>query len=133
MTDLIFYGTKVREARTKLKIKQGVFAEGLGISSNYLSTIETQKQPPTLKLIDALIKTYNVSPYWFFLNRGEMIMKDQDVIEEGQADLVEILKAQIKRFEKQEKFYQERIVNLEDQVAELIKLIPPAKRIKIQT
>jgi len=50
----------------------------LGIPVTTISTIENDRQLPTLAIIISLIDIFNISPLWLLKGEGEMYIKDKD-------------------------------------------------------
>jgi transcriptional regulator with XRE-family HTH domain len=69
----------IREA---LGLKQGIFAQTLGIPQTTLSTIEHGKSPLQERYIKLICLTFNVSENWLRTGEGEMFMPDSSKFEE---------------------------------------------------
>lgn len=57
----------LRLTREFHRMKQGDLAKKLGISTSYLSEIESGKKPASLELLDQYSKVFNVPPSTFLL------------------------------------------------------------------
>lgn len=65
--DYIRLGKRIAQRRKQLKLKQNVLAEMLGISNNYLSSIECGKEHPSLEIIVNICNTLQVTPDYLLL------------------------------------------------------------------
>jgi transcriptional regulator with XRE-family HTH domain len=65
--------------RNALGIKQGVFAQTLGVPQTTLSTIEHGKSPLQERYIKLICFTFNVSETWLRTGEGEMFNKVKEI------------------------------------------------------
>ena len=65
--DYIRLGKRIAQRRKQLNLKQNVLAEMLGISNNYLSSIECGKEHPSLEIIVNICNTLQVTPDYLLL------------------------------------------------------------------
>lgn len=65
--DYIQLGRRVAQRRKQLKLKQNVLAEILGISNNYLSSIECGKEKPSLEIIVKICNSLQVTPDYLLM------------------------------------------------------------------
>ena len=64
---------RIKIFRDKLNLTQKDLSQQLGMKITSISTIEVEKQLPTIPFIIGLYKTYKVSPIWLLTGEGEMI------------------------------------------------------------
>jgi transcriptional regulator with XRE-family HTH domain len=64
--------------RKRLGLKQENLARQLGISITTISTIENERQLPTIPIIIGMINSYRISPIWLLKGDGEMFIKDKE-------------------------------------------------------
>ncbi len=81
--DYVKIGFRIAQRRRELNLKQRELAEAIGISSKYLSNIETGKRHANLELIAVLCDALNATPDYFLLGN---IKKDVE------SDIVDNLK-----------------------------------------
>ena len=60
-------GKRIAQRRKQLNLKQNVLAEMLGISNNYLSSIECGKERPSLEIIVNICNKLQVTPDYLLL------------------------------------------------------------------
>ena len=75
-------GKKLRIIRTIKGIKQNVLAEKIGVTNIYLSSIENDKNEPSLSFIENVSKILNVPLTFFFMeeNIGALDKKNREII-----------------------------------------------------
>jgi len=66
---------RIKQARTKLGVKQKDVAERLGITQSHLSGVENGSTPTSNLLINAFCSIYNVKNEWLRTGKGEMFEK----------------------------------------------------------
>jgi DNA-binding XRE family transcriptional regulator len=64
--------------RKNSSLSQLEMSRKLGIPVTTISTIENDRQLPTLAIIISLIDIFNISPLWILKGEGEMYIKDKD-------------------------------------------------------
>ena len=64
---------RIKIFRNKLNLTQKDLSQQLGMKITSISTIEVEKQLPTIPFIIGLYKTYKLSPIWLLTGEGEMI------------------------------------------------------------
>jgi transcriptional regulator with XRE-family HTH domain len=69
---------RLKILRKRLGLMKKDLATQLGISPSTISTLENQKQLPTIPIIVALINTYHISPFWLLTGEGERFIKDKE-------------------------------------------------------
>ena len=69
---------RMKTLRKKLGLLQKDLARQLGISIKTISTIENERQLPTIPIIIGIINSYRVSPFWLLKGEGEMLIKDKE-------------------------------------------------------
>ena len=63
---------RIRSLRKTLGLKQGEFAQRIGLSQNSLSTIELEKTTLTDKNIKLICATFGVDEAWLRTGKGKM-------------------------------------------------------------
>jgi transcriptional regulator with XRE-family HTH domain len=71
---------RMKRLRKNLGLLQEDLARQLGISKTTISTIENEKQLPTIPIIIGMINNYRVSPVWLLKGEGEMFIKDKEPV-----------------------------------------------------
>ena len=69
---------RMKRLRKNLGLLQEDLARQLGISKTTISTIENEKQLPTIPIIIGMINNYRVSPDWLLKGAGDMFIKDKE-------------------------------------------------------
>jgi transcriptional regulator with XRE-family HTH domain len=64
---------RIKIFRNKLNLTQKDLSQQLGMKITSISTIEVEKQLPTIPFIIGVYKTYKLSPIWLLTGEGEMI------------------------------------------------------------
>lgn len=65
-------GRRIKEVRKYLQIRQKDMALKLGITNAHLSEIEKGTASPSIELLYKITRTYNMSPEYLFLGKGNM-------------------------------------------------------------
>lgn len=65
--DYVCLGERIAKRRKQAKIKQNVLAEQIGISNNYLSSIERGKEKPSLEILVKICNALNVTPDYLIM------------------------------------------------------------------
>ena len=65
--DYISLGERIARRRKQAKIKQNVLADLIGISNNYLSSIERGKEKPSLDVFVKICNALNVTPDYLIM------------------------------------------------------------------
>lgn len=65
--DYVNLGKRIANRRQQAGLKQNVLAEKLGISNNYLSSIERGKEKPSLEILVRICTTLQVTPDYLLL------------------------------------------------------------------
>lgn len=65
-------GEKIKKIREALRMTQVEFGKVLTVASNYIGLLERNQRIPSDKLIDSLIKRFNVADHWWETGEGEM-------------------------------------------------------------
>lgn len=86
-------GTTIRELRKKKGIKQGDFAEKIGISSTSLSHIETNQTRPKKSTLEAICKELEIPYHLLYL----LSLNEEDV-PEGNEKLYKMMFPQLKEW-----------------------------------
>lgn len=55
-------GSRIRSVRKRFKLNQAEFSKSIGISSNYLSNLETGKYEPSMPILLAIKNRYSIEP-----------------------------------------------------------------------
>jgi DNA-binding XRE family transcriptional regulator len=71
-------GKRFKTLRNHLNLTQKEMANKLGITFTTISTLELERQLPSLKIIIGYINIFRVSPLWILTGRGEMFIKEKD-------------------------------------------------------
>ncbi|MGI5958591.1 MAG: helix-turn-helix domain-containing protein [Massiliimalia sp.] len=74
-------GQRIAKRRKSLKIKQHILAEKIGISNNYLSSIERGKDRPSLDVFVAICNVLKVTPDYLLLGTMHSNNVPQDIME----------------------------------------------------
>ena len=64
--------------RKNFNLTQIEMSRKLGIPVTTISTIENERQLPTLSLTISLIDVFHISPLWLLKGEGEMFIKDKE-------------------------------------------------------
>lgn len=65
--DYINIGKRIRYRREKMKLYQNVLADKVGISNNYLSSIERGKEKPSLEILIKICNALSVTPDYILM------------------------------------------------------------------
>lgn len=65
--DYIKLGQRIAKRRAQAGIRQNVLADEIGISNNYLSSIERGKEKPSLEIIINICNTLHVTPDYLLM------------------------------------------------------------------
>ncbi len=65
---------RIKIFREKLNLTQKDLSQQLGMKITSISTIEVEKQLPTIPFIIGVYKIYKLSPLWLLTGEGEMII-----------------------------------------------------------
>jgi predicted transcriptional regulator/DNA-binding XRE family transcriptional regulator len=84
MRDKLFMGPKVRALRDRQNLTLEACAQQLGLSTSYLSQIETNQRPVTARVLIALARTFNISPGEFDSDEETRLIAD---LREASADV----------------------------------------------
>lgn len=60
-------GKRISKRREQIKIKQNALAEAIGISNNYLSSIERGKEKPSLEILVRICNALHVTPDYLLM------------------------------------------------------------------
>jgi transcriptional regulator with XRE-family HTH domain len=74
LEELRAIGARIKEVRKLLRLSQKDMAEGLGITSNHLSEIESGKTNPTAVLFLNLASVYNANIGYLFHGTGDPLL-----------------------------------------------------------
>lgn len=75
-------GKRIAQRRKALKIKQHNLAEEIGISNNYLSSIERGREKPSLEVFVSICNCLNVSPDYLLIGTMHSNNVPQDIYDE---------------------------------------------------
>ena len=84
MKDKLYVGPKVRLLREKHSLTLETCAERLGMSTSYLSQIETNQRPVTARVLIALSRVFSFDPAEFDIDEEDRLIAD---LKEASADL----------------------------------------------
>jgi predicted transcriptional regulator/DNA-binding XRE family transcriptional regulator len=84
MRDKLFVGPKVRALRERQNLTLDACAQQLGLSTSYLSQIETNQRPVTARVLIALSRTFQIGPGEFDSDEETRLIAD---LREASADL----------------------------------------------
>jgi predicted transcriptional regulator/transcriptional regulator with XRE-family HTH domain len=84
MRDKLFMGPKVRVLRERQNLTLDACAQRLGLSTSYLSQVETNQRPVTARVLIALSRVFDVSPGEFDTDEETRLIAD---LREASADL----------------------------------------------
>lgn len=65
--DYINLGRRISKRREQIKVKQNALAEAIGISNNYLSSIERGKEKPSLEILIRICNALHVTPDYLLM------------------------------------------------------------------
>ena len=65
--DYVSIGRRIAKQRIQAGLNQATLAERIGISNNYLSSIERGKEKPRLEIIISICKKLQVTPDYLFM------------------------------------------------------------------
>ena len=65
--DYVSIGRRIAKQRIQAGLNQATLAERIGISNNYLSSIERGKEKPRLEIIISICKELQVTPDYLFM------------------------------------------------------------------
>lgn len=60
-------GKRIADRRNKIKIRQNILAERIGISNNHLSNIERGKEKPSVDILIEICKALDVTPDYLLM------------------------------------------------------------------
>lgn len=80
------FGQRIIELRRYLKVSQIEFANTLGVSHSFISSIESGKSKPGYTFFKNLYLKYHVNPEYLFLGQGDMISKPKKESEPEKKD-----------------------------------------------
>lgn len=92
MDNFITISERLTKIRNNARLTQSEFSKKIGVKQSYYSELERGKREITTKVIEALIKNFNVSSDWLLSNTGEMYSNknitnvdiEQNIIEANQ-------------------------------------------------
>ena len=93
----IALGERISRRRKQVRIKQNVLAEQLGISNNYLSSIERGKEKPSLEILIKICNALNITPDYLIMgnmhsnNVPQKITEGLRLCTAADIDLIEII------------------------------------------
>lgn len=112
MSQYKIMGTRIRQRRKTLKIKQSELAEKLDISNNHISAIENGREKPSLDIFISICEELRVTPDYLLLGSMHSNNVSLDIIEslrlcsEEDIELIrELIEILIKR---NQKFWNEK-------------------------
>ena len=79
--DYLNLGQRIAKRRTQIGLRQNVLADLIGISNNYLSSIERGKEKPSLEVIVSLCNALQVTPYYLLMGNMYSNNVPQNIIE----------------------------------------------------
>jgi len=74
------FGSRVKENRLVLDMKQQDFANQLGIGIAALSEIERDKNHPGSDFLQAMAENFGVNLHYLILGEGPMFIEDEDIL-----------------------------------------------------
>lgn len=77
----ILMGQRMKSRRKELKITQSQLAEDIGISNNYVSSIETGNETPSLDTFIRICNRLNVTPDYLLLGSMHSNNVSQNIID----------------------------------------------------
>lgn len=77
----IAIGERISNRRKKLKIRQNVLADMIGISNNYLSSIERGNEKPSLEIMIRICNALQVTPDYLLLGNMYACNIPQNIID----------------------------------------------------
>lgn len=77
----ILMGQRMKSRRKELKITQSQLAEDIGISNNYVSSIETGNETPSLDTFVRICNRLNVTPDYLLLGSMHSNNVSQNIID----------------------------------------------------
>ena len=81
---------QIKQLRDKEGLTQEDFARNLGVTTSYISMLETDKNIPSEQLILSICRTYGVSYEWLKEGKGEMYDKSPRLTPKGISVVEEI-------------------------------------------
>lgn len=79
--DYLNLGQRIAKRRTQIGLRQNVLADLIGISNNYLSSIERGKEKPSLEVIVSLCNALQVTPDYLLMGNMYSNNVPQNIIE----------------------------------------------------
>jgi transcriptional regulator with XRE-family HTH domain len=83
----INYGEKILKLRRSLGLSQAAFADKLGVRRYQISSIELNKNKPTLELITSVINNFQIKSDYFFLPNVEIERYDGSILTHSEAEM----------------------------------------------
>ena len=81
--EIIKFGNRVKEIRNLLGMKQGEFANGMGISNSFLSEVEKGSTKVGHQFFYNMIKVYRVNPEYLLFGTGAVFVEDREESKKG--------------------------------------------------
>ena len=79
--DYVNLGQRIAKRRTQAGLRQNVLADMIGISNNYLSSIERGKEKPSLEIIVNLCNALQVTPDYLLMGNMYSSNVPQNIID----------------------------------------------------
>jgi transcriptional regulator with XRE-family HTH domain len=77
-------GRRVKLIRKHLKLTQRELAKRLSISVGYLSDVENGKNKINIDIVSGIVLHFpEISPGWLLVGRGDMIIREQEILSEN--------------------------------------------------
>ena len=111
----LIVGIKLKKAREDIGLTQEAFAEAVGLSSEYISLLESGKRTPSLETLTNISEYLKKEISFFVRKKGSAF----DILIEGKR-LDNYAKRELKKFQK----YCEEYVNLEELAGRCLELAP---------
>lgn len=73
--NLIRFGQRVKKVRVRLNLKQKDFAESIGLSSGYISEIESGKTRATYDFFYNIVEVYRINPLYLLTGEPPVILE----------------------------------------------------------
>ena len=85
-------GTRIKLVRQEFGMTQKEFGKEVGISSNYVSEIETEKKDPSDPLLLAIEYRFGVNKDWILHGKSEKYVKDKILLTNQEMEIIKSLR-----------------------------------------
>ncbi len=86
-TDLDTIGIRLQKIMKHYGIKQVTLSQRLGVTKGYISMLVNEKEPLTINLVYAILKSFPLlNSFWVLTGEGEMFLGDNVIAAQGKLD-----------------------------------------------